>query len=68
MWRGHRKKHIENLTQFDVAEYLDIDKLQNLYLGEVAKEDDSVTFIKAVDTAARANGMTKIVEGDSNFE
>ena len=37
MWRGRRKKHIENLTKFDVAEYLDIDKLQNLYLDEVAK-------------------------------
>ena len=50
---------MEKLTKFDVAEYLDTDELQTLYLDEVAKENDSAAFIKAIDTVARAKGMTK---------
>lgn len=46
------------LTKFDAAEYLD-DELQALYLDEVAKENDPSALIKAIDTVARAKGMTK---------
>lgn len=50
---------MENLTKFDAAEYLDTDKLQTLYLDEVAKENDPHALIRAIDTVARAKGMTK---------
>ena len=50
---------MEKLTRFDAAEYLDTDELQTLYLDEVAKENDPAALIKAIDTVARAKGMTK---------
>ena len=50
---------MEKLTKFDVAEYLDTDEIQTLYLDEVAKENDPAALIKAIDTVARAKGMTK---------
>ena len=50
---------MEKLTEFDVAEYLDTDELQILYLDEAAKENDPAALIKAIDTVARAKGMTK---------
>ena len=50
---------MEKLTKFDVAEYLDTDELQTLYLDEAAKENDPAALIKAIDTVARAKGMTK---------
>ena len=46
---------MEKLTKFDVAEYLDTDELQTLYLDEVAKENDPAALIKAIDTVARAD-------------
>ena len=49
---------MEKLTRFDAAEYLDTEKLQTFYLDEVAKENDPVAFLKAIDTVARAKGMT----------
>ena len=54
---------MEELSEFDVAEYLDADELQALYLDEVAKENDPAALIKAIDKAARANGMTKTAKG-----
>ena len=50
---------MEKLTRFDAAEYLDTEKLQTLYLDEVAKENDPSAFLKAIETVARAKGMTK---------
>ncbi len=50
---------IEKLIRFDAAEYLDTEKLQTLYLDEVAKENDPSAFLKAIETVARAKGMTK---------
>ena len=50
---------MEKLTDFDVAEYLDTDELQTLYLDEATKENDPAALIKAIDTVARARGMTK---------
>ena len=58
---------MEELTKFDVAEYLDTDELQTLYLDEVAKENDPSALIKAIDTVARAKGMTKTA-GSGNFQ
>ena len=34
------ERKMEKLTKFDVAEYLDIDDLQTLYLDATAKEND----------------------------
>ena len=48
---------MEKLTKFDVAEDLDTDELQILYLAEVAKENDPAALIKAIATVAK--GMTK---------
>ena len=53
---------MEKLTGFDVAEFLDTDELQTLYLDEAAKENDSAALVKAIDTVARAKGMTKTVK------
>ena len=50
---------MEKLTPFDPADYLDTEELQAGYLAEVAKENDPVELIKAIDTIARARGMAK---------
>ena len=50
---------MEKLTKFDVAEYIDTDELQTLYLDEVTNENDPAALIKAMDTVARSKGMTK---------
>ncbi len=50
---------MEKLTKFDVAEYLDSEELQTLYFDEAAKDGDPTVLIKAIDTVARAKGMTK---------
>ena len=50
---------MEELTKFDVAEYLDTDELQTLYLDEVAKENDPSALIKAIDTVARYSSKGK---------
>ena len=53
---------IEKLTKFDVAEYLDSDELQTLYLDEAAKENDPSAFIRAIDTVARSKRMGESVK------
>jgi len=50
---------MEKLTKFDAAEYLDSDELQTLYFDEAAKDNDPAVLIMAIDTVARAKGMTK---------
>lgn len=50
---------MEKLIKFDSAAYLDTDELQTLYLDEIAMENDPAALIKAIDTVARAKGMTK---------
>lgn len=47
------------LTRFDMADYLNNEELQSLYLAEVARENDVEALLKAIDTVARANGMAK---------
>ena len=49
---------MEKLTKFDVAEDLDTDELQILYLAEVAKENDPAALIKAIATVARQYEVT----------
>ena len=50
---------MEKLTPFDAAEFLDTEKLQARYLAEVAKENNPAELLKAIDTIARAKGMSK---------
>ena len=50
---------MEKTTVFDAAEYLDKPELQIAYLEAVAAENDTAEFIKALETIARANGMSK---------
>ncbi len=50
---------MENLTKFNAAEYLDSDELQTLYFDETAKDNDLAVLIMAIETVARAKGMTK---------
>lgn len=52
------ERKMEKLTEFDAAEYPDTDELQTLYLNEAAKENDPTALVKAIDTVARAKGMT----------
>ena len=51
------------LTKYDVAEYLDTDELQTLYLDEVAKENDPSALIKAID---QRNDKDR--KGSGNFQ
>lgn len=50
---------MEKLTPFDAAEFLDTEELQAGYLAEVAKENNPAELLKAIDTIARARGMSK---------
>lgn len=51
--------HMEKLTEFDTAEYLDTEKLQKGYLDYVAKEGTEEELLKAIADVARARGMAK---------
>lgn len=46
-------------TEFDAADYLDNQELQDGYLEEIAKDNDPAELMKAIQTVARAKGMTK---------
>lgn len=46
-------------TEFDIADYLDTQELQDGYLEEIAKDNDPAELMKAIQTVARAKGMTK---------
>lgn len=50
---------MEELIEFDAANYLDDAETQNAYLAEVAKENDPAALLEAINTIARAQGMTK---------
>lgn len=49
---------MEKLTEFDAAEYLDTEELQQGYLDLVAKEGTPEELLSAINTIARARGMT----------
>ncbi|WP_417500725.1 addiction module antidote protein [Marinobacter sp.] len=50
------------IRPFDVAEYLDSDEVIAAYLSEVLAEGDMDELLKALNSVARAKGMTKLAE------
>lgn len=50
------------ISEFDVAEYLDNDELIALYLAETLKEGTDQEFIQALNNVARAKGMNEIAQ------
>lgn len=50
---------MEKLTEFDMAEFLNTKKLQKGYLDYVAKEGTPEELIEAINTVARAKGMSR---------
>ncbi|MCQ2580519.1 MAG: putative addiction module antidote protein [Treponemataceae bacterium] len=53
---------MEKLTEFDAAEYLDTEELRQGYLELVSKEGTPEDVLRAINTVARARGMTKIAK------
>ena len=53
---------MEKITNFDVAEYLNTEELQDGYLQYVAKENDPYELLKAIKDVARAKGMAKVAK------
>ncbi len=49
-------------TKFDIAEYLETPEDIQAFLDEAMKTGSSEEFIHALNTAARAKGMTEIAE------
>lgn len=52
----------EKITPFDVAEHLKTDKDIKLFLKEAVKYGIDKDFIHALNTAARAKGMTEVAK------
>lgn len=50
---------MEKLTEFDAAEYLDTEELREGYLELVSQEGTPEDLLRAINTVARARGMTK---------
>jgi len=50
----------ETITPFDVAEHLETGEDIKLFLKEAAETGSAKDFIHALNTAARAKGMTEI--------
>ncbi|MDO5484073.1 MAG: putative addiction module antidote protein [Desulfovibrionaceae bacterium] len=50
------------ITKFDAADYLKTDEDIQEYLNEVISEDDPKAFLQALNTVARAKGMTKLAQ------
>lgn len=48
------------LSPFDAADYLKTDEAVAAYLEEVISEDDPKAFLQALNTVARARGMSKL--------
>ena len=53
---------ISDLKRFDMAEHLDSEQAITEYLTIVLEENDPVAFIDALNTVARARGMTQIAK------
>ena len=49
-------------TPFDIAEHLDTPQDIRLFLKEIAETGDDTDFIHALNTAARATGMTEVAK------
>jgi len=50
------------LTEFDMAEYLDSDEVISEYLTQVLKDGDNEEFLRAIGYIAKAKGMTQIAK------
>ena len=50
---------MEKITKFDMAEYLNTEELQEGYLDFNAEEGTPEDLLRAINTVARARGMTK---------
>lgn len=50
---------MKKITKFDMAEYLDTEELQKGYIDYNAKEGTPEDLLRAINTVARARGMTK---------
>lgn len=55
-----QKIHIADLPEFDVTEYLEDDQAIAEYLTVVMEEDDPAALAQALETVARARGMTEL--------
>ncbi len=49
-------------TLFDVADYLDSEKMIAEYLSAILEEDDPDLFVQALGDVAKARGMTQIAK------
>lgn len=54
--------NISELKRFDMAEHLDDEQAITEYLTIVLEENDSAAFMEALNTVARARGMTQIAK------
>lgn len=50
---------MEKISEFEMADYLDAPKKQQIYLDTIAEEGTNEEFLKALETVAKAQGMTK---------
>lgn len=50
---------MEKISEFEMADYLDTPKKQQIYLDTIAEEGTNEEFLKALETVAKAQGMTK---------
>lgn len=53
-------KELLEISRFDAADYLQSDKDIGEYLKEAISENDPRAFLQAVNTIARAKGMSKL--------
>ncbi len=51
-----------NITEFDIAEYLDNDEVIAEYLNTALEDGDTEDLIVAIGQVAKARGMTKIAD------
>ena len=53
-------KSLLELSRFEAADYLQTEEDMRNYLDEVISENDPEAFLQALNTVARARGMTKL--------
>ena len=53
---------MDNLRDFDVANYLDNKELIAEYISEILQDGDMDELLSAIDEIARAKGMAKIAQ------
>ncbi len=53
---------MDNLRDFDVANYLDNNELIAEYISEILQDGDMDELLSAIDEIARAKGMAKIAQ------